>query len=168
MKLPQQSSVFDPALSPLAGDRVAMPRRHWLAAALTISAAIIARPAHATRESMQVAIRRFTLGAPVGSGKVELTLPEIVENGNSVSVTVNVPSLMTDKDHVRRIAVFNEKNPSADVIEVQFGPRAGRAQFSFRMRMADSQQITAVAELSDGTFWSSSVDVIVALAACLE
>ncbi|MBK8765342.1 MAG: sulfur oxidation protein SoxY [Burkholderiaceae bacterium] len=107
-------------------------------------------------------------GAAPHPGKIELSLPEIVENGNSVSVTVRVASPMTDQEHVRRIAVFTEKNPHPDVLEIVLGPRAGRAQVSFRMRMADSQQISAVAELSDGSFWSATVDVVVALAACLE
>ncbi|MGH7247670.1 MAG: thiosulfate oxidation carrier protein SoxY, partial [Pseudomonadota bacterium] len=82
--------------------------------------------------------------------------------------TVSVDSPMTATDYVKAIHVFNEKNPQPDVIGVALGPRAGRAGFSTRIRLADSQTVTAIAELSDGTFWSGDVAVVVTLAACLE
>jgi sulfur-oxidizing protein SoxY len=75
---------------------------------------------------------------------------------------------MTPTDYVKSIHIFNEKNPQPNVISVRLGPRAGRAQFSTRIRLADSQTVTAIAELSDGTFWSGTIDVIVTLAACIE
>lgn len=143
-------------------------RRRWLGGLAAGSAWLVLRPAQATPATMQAAIQRFTGGAPPRPGRVTLELPEIVENGNTVPVTVSVDSPMTPGDHVRRLAVFNEKNPQPDVIEVWLGPRAGRARVSLRMRMAESQTITAVAELSDGSVWQARVDVVVALAACLE
>ena len=48
------------------------------------------------------------------------------------------------------------------------GSRAGRAKISTRIRLADSQKVIAIAQMSDGSFWSDSVDVVVTLAACLE
>ena len=95
-------------------------------------------------------------------------MPPLVENGNSVPITVSVDSPMTATDHVRAIHIFNEKNPQPNVISVKLGPRAGRASFSTRIRLADSQTVTAIAELSDGSFWSDDIDVIVTLAACVE
>ncbi|MEA2984760.1 MAG: sulfur-oxidizing protein SoxY, partial [Alphaproteobacteria bacterium] len=71
-------------------------------------------------------------------------------------------------DHVKAIHVFTEKNPQPNVVRFQIGPRAGRASVSTRMRLADTQVVFAVAEMSDGTFWSDEVDVVVTLAACLE
>ena len=106
--------------------------------------------------------------APVKKGKVKLDLPPLVENGNSVSCTVSVESPMTAADYVKAIHIFNEKNPQPNVISVKLGPRAGRASFSTRIRLADSQTVTAIAELSDGSFWSDDIDVIVTLAACIE
>ena len=82
--------------------------------------------------------------------------------------TVSVDSPMTATDYVKAIHVFNEKNPQPNVIGVRLGPRAGRAEFSTRIRLADSQTVTAIAELSDGTCWSDDVYVIVTLAACIE
>ena len=75
---------------------------------------------------------------------------------------------MTQEDHVKAIHVFTEKNPQPNVIGVRLGPRAGRASVSTRIRLADTQKIVAVAQMSDGSFWSDEVEVIVTLAACLE
>lgn len=122
----------------------------------------------ASPASQQAQILRFTGGPQPSLGRVRLDLPEIVENGNSVPVTIRVDSPMTDAEHVRRLALFTERNPQPDVIEIWLGPRAGRAQVSLRMRMAESQTITAVAELSNGSHWMARVEVVVALAACLE
>ena len=126
------------------------------------------RPAAATPAMMQEAIRTVIGEAPVKRGKVKLDLPPIVENGNSVPCTVSVDSPMTATDYVKAIHIFNERNPQPNIIGVRLGPRAGRAEFSTRIRLADSQTVTAIAELSDGTFWSGDIDVIVTLAACVE
>ena len=125
-------------------------------------------PASATPETMQRAIRQVVGEAPIRKGKVTLDVPALVENGNSVALTIEVASPMTAKDHVKAIHVFNEKNPQPNVISAHLGPRAGRAKMTTRFRLADTQTITAIAEMSDGTFWSATADVIVTLQACLE
>lgn len=114
------------------------------------------------------AVRVFAGEADIRPGRVRVDLPPLVENGNAAPLTVEVESPMSEADFVRRIAVFNEKNPQPNVITVQLGARAGRALVSTRIRLATSQRITAVAEMSDGTFWSGGADVIVTLAACAE
>jgi sulfur-oxidizing protein SoxY len=139
------------------------------AAALAGSGALLSvRPAAATPEMMKDAVRAVIGEAPVKKGKVKLDLPPLVENGNSVPCTVAVESPMTADDYVKAIHIFNEKNPQPNVISVKLGPRAGRASFSTRIRLADSQTVTAIAELSDGSLWSDDIDVIVTLAACIE
>jgi sulfur-oxidizing protein SoxY len=75
---------------------------------------------------------------------------------------------MTPADRVRAIHVFTEKNPLPNVVSVYLGPRAGRAAFSTRVRLVDTQTIVAVSQMSDGSFWSDSVEVVVTLSACLE
>jgi sulfur-oxidizing protein SoxY len=75
---------------------------------------------------------------------------------------------MTAADHVRRIGVFNERNPQPNVITARFGPRSGRAFLATHIRLATSQALVAVAEMNDGSFWSQRVEVIVTLAACIE
>jgi sulfur-oxidizing protein SoxY len=104
----------------------------------------------------------------VKKGKVKLDVPPLSENGNTVSCAVEVDSPMTPKDYVKAIHIFTEKNPQPYVVSVHLGPRAGRAGFATRIRLSDTQTITAIAELSDGTFWSDSADVIITLGACLE
>jgi sulfur-oxidizing protein SoxY len=126
------------------------------------------RSAAATPAMMQDAVRGVVGEAPITKGKVKLDLPPLVENGNSVPCVVSVESPMTATDYVKAIHIFNEKNPQPYVISVRLGPRAGRAAFTTRIRLADTQTVTAIAELSDGTFWSDDVDVIVTLAACVE
>jgi sulfur-oxidizing protein SoxY len=125
-------------------------------------------PAGATPAALRAAIAAFTGGAEPREGGMRLEVPELVENGNSVPVLVTVDSPMTEVAHVRRIAVFNEKNPQPQVAVFRLGPRSGVARVGTRMRMADSQRIVALAELSDGSFRQHSVDVIVTLAACIE
>jgi sulfur-oxidizing protein SoxY len=129
---------------------------------------VIAAPALATTEDMGEAVRHFTHGADVKSGRVRLDLPPLVENGNAAPLSIAVESPMSEADHVRRIAVFNERNPQPNVLTITLGPRSGRATLSTRIRLANSQRITAVAEMSDGSFWSGTADVIVTLAACIE
>jgi sulfur-oxidizing protein SoxY len=126
------------------------------------------RPAEATLEMMQDAVRAAIGEAQVQKGKVKLDLPPLVENGNSVPCTVTVDSPMTAADYVKAIHIFNEKNPQPNVISVKLGPRAGKARFSTRVRLADTQNITAIAEMSDGSCWSDEIFVIVTLAACVE
>lgn len=126
------------------------------------------RPLRAAPEAMQELIRKIIGDAALQVGKVRLDAPALVENGNAVPLTVSVESPMTEKDHVKAIHIINEKNPQPHVISVRLGPRAGRATLSTRIKLKDSQQLIAIAETSDGSFWSGTADVIVTLAACVE
>jgi sulfur-oxidizing protein SoxY len=129
---------------------------------------VMLRSAEATPATLAAAIRNVVGGSVVKTGKVKIDIPPLVENGNTVPMTVSVSNPMTSDDHVRSIHVFNEKNPQPNVGNFYLGPRAGRAQVSTRIRLADSQKIVAIAHLSDGSFWSASVEVVVTLAACTE
>ena len=124
--------------------------------------------ARATPESMLTAMKKVVGEASLRKGRVKLELPPLIENGNSVTMTVTVDSPMTPADYVKGIYVFNEKNPQPNVINIHLGPRAGHANIQTRIRLADSQRVIAVAEMNDGTFWSDEIEVIVTLAACLE
>ena len=125
---------------------------------------IAAQRKHALDEAM----RKVTGSAAVRRGRVKLDLPPLIDNGNSVPLAVTVESPMTAADHVRAIHVFTEKNPQPNVLSAHFTARSGRAAVSTRARIADSGQVTAIAQMSDGSFWSDSVQVIVTLSACLE
>ena len=144
-------------------------RRTFLS--LAGSAAVLGvtlHPAEATPAMLSSAIRNVVGEAAVHTGKVKLDVPPLVENGNTVPMTVSVASPMTAQDYVKSIHVFNEKNPQPNIGNFYLGPHAGRAQVSTRIRLADSQKVVAIARLSDDTFWSASVDVVVTLAACTE
>jgi sulfur-oxidizing protein SoxY len=154
-------------------DRHPISRRYLLRFAGTAAVCgglplITVRPAEATPAMLASAIRNLVGEADVQTGKVKLDIPPLVENGNTVPMTVSVDSPMTAQDHVKSIHVFNEKNPQPNIGNFYLGPQAGRAKVATRIRLADSQKVTAIAKLSDGSFWSASVDVIVTLAACTE
>lgn len=153
--------------------RESSTRRRFLglagsAAAIGLVPNVSVRPVEATPETMASAVRAVVGSAPVQTGKVRLDIPPLVENGNTVPMTVSVASPMTATDYVKSIHVFNEKNPQPNLGNFFLGPRAGRAQVSTRVRLADSQKITAIARLSDGSLWSITADVVVTLAACTE
>jgi sulfur-oxidizing protein SoxY len=120
------------------------------------------------KASLEEAIRKITGGKPVRAGKVKLDVPPLVDNGNAVPVTVAVDSPMTERDHVKAIHLFTEKNPQPFVFSAHLGPRAGRAKVSARCRIADTGNVIAIAQISDGTFWSDTTSVVVTLSACLE
>jgi sulfur-oxidizing protein SoxY len=144
-------------------------RREVLAGSAGVATLLAIRPAAAAATGeMEAAIRAMVGEAPLRHGRVKLDVPPLVENGNSVSLTVTVESPMSASDHVKRIAVFNERNPQPNVADFHLGLRAGRASISTRMRLATSQQVVAIAEMSDGSFWSDRTEVIVTLAACIE
>jgi sulfur-oxidizing protein SoxY len=152
-------------------DRLTSRRDFLLAAGTVVAGAVLVStsdPARATPAAMQQAIDKVVGSARVTRGRVTLELPPLVENGNSVPLVVSVESPMTAADHVKAFHVFTEKNPQPEVVSFRFGPRAGRARVATRIRLADTQSVIALAELSDGSFWSTSVAVVVTLAACLE
>jgi sulfur-oxidizing protein SoxY len=145
-------------------------RRHFLlgAAGLAIIPLAVSKRAHATPESMKAAIKRVVGEANMQNGRIKLDLPPLVENGNAVPLAVSVESPMTVKDHVKAIHIFTEKNPQPNVASFHIGPRTGKASVSTRIRLADTQQVIAVAAMSDGSFWTDSVEVVITLSACME
>ena len=157
-------SMFDPSH---------ISRRLLLQLAGTLAAAsalplVTVRTARATPAMLASAIRNLVGEAHVQVGKVRLDIPPLVENGNTVPMTVSVDHPMTADNCVKSIHIFNEKNPQHNIANFYLTPSAGRAQVTTRIRLADTQKVVAIAKLSDGSFWSVSVDVIVTLAACTE
>ena len=141
-------------------------RRQALATGAGLALSLVVRPAGA--EDLATALASFTGGAAVRPGKVKLDVPALVENGNTVPITVTVDSPMTATDRVSTIAIFNEKNPERGVAVFSLGPRAAKATVSTHIRLAASQKLTALARTSDGAYWSATVDVVVTLAACID
>jgi sulfur-oxidizing protein SoxY len=119
-------------------------------------------------DDLNAALRKYTNGAPWKEHKVELDVAELVDNGNTVPATVTVKSAMTDSDHVKGIAIFNEKNPNRDVIRFELSQDCGKAEVATRMRLATTQRLVAIAHMSDGSFCTHTIEVIVTLASCIE
>lgn len=140
------------------------PRRLILAA----PALLLLPTAQASQEEMEAAMRAFTGGATPRPGRVTMDISPLVENGNTVPLSVLVDSPMSEADRVTAIAVFNQRNPQPHVITARFGPRAGRAALATHIRLATSQTLLAVAAMADGSFWSARTQVVVTLAACVE
>jgi sulfur-oxidizing protein SoxY len=146
-------------------------RRSFLFFSLAAGPALAQLPpniAELRRTALQQALRKVVGEAPMRRGRVKLDLPPLIDNGNTVPLSVSVESPMTAADHVKAIHVFTEKNPQPYVLSARIGPRAGRAQLATRARIADTGTVIAVAQMSDGSFWSDSVNVVVTLSACLE
>jgi sulfur-oxidizing protein SoxY len=142
-----------------------------LAGSVTVAGTIpivTLRPLEATPAMLTAAIRNVVGEAPIRTGKVKLDIPPLVENGNTVPMTVSVASPMTADDYVKSIHVFNEKNPQPNIGNFYLGPSSGRAQISTRIRLADTQKVVAIARLSDDSFWQITTEIVVTLAACTE
>jgi sulfur-oxidizing protein SoxY len=110
----------------------------------------------------------FARGAEAKRGKVKLELPVLADNGNSVPMKVSVESPMTEADHVKLIRLISERNPERQMAVFHFGPRSGAAELTSRVRLAGSQTVTAIAEMSDGSQWMDTARVQVTLSACVD
>lgn len=143
-------------------------RRQLLKAGVAMGAWLCVGPALANSDELHALIRKFAGQAKVQPGRVLIDISPIVDNGNTVPLTVTVESPMTAIDHVTDIAIFNERNPQREVVQFQLTPRSGRARVATRIRLATTQNLVAVARMNDGTFFSHTVNVSVSIAACLE
>ncbi len=110
----------------------------------------------------------ITGGATIRNGRVHIDTPRLADNGHSVPITVNVDSAMTATDFVRRITLVSESNPRPLIATFHLSAKSGRAEITTRIRLNKTQQVMALAELSDGSFWSSQAEVIVTESACLD
>jgi sulfur-oxidizing protein SoxY len=151
-------------------DHLGVTRRSVVCGGVAIALVpALRRPAHATPAEMADAIRELTRGASVKPGRVKLVLPELAENGNIVSLAVTVQSPMTDADRVASVHIFSELNPITTLVRFHVSPRAGPdPTLLTNIRLADSQRVTAIAALSDGSFWSGEASVVVTIAACID
>jgi sulfur-oxidizing protein SoxY len=113
-------------------------------------------------------IEEVTRGANARLARVKLDLPVLADNGNSVTMKVTVQSAMSPSDHVKTITLVAERNPVRTMATFYIGPRAGRAEIVSRLRLAGTQWVAAVAEMSDGSFFYAAERVVVTLSACVD
>jgi sulfur-oxidizing protein SoxY len=131
-----------------------------------VSIALMPLRARAGDAETTAAIRELFGDAKPTTGRVSLTLPPLAESGNSVPLTVSIDSPLTEADHVRRVCIFANRNPRPLIATLQFGPKAGKAQFSTNMRLSGTQDVIVMAEMSDGTLWREQARVMVTVGAC--
>jgi sulfur-oxidizing protein SoxY len=136
----------------------------WVSASTTLYAA----DEIATPDALLQRARAVTNGTPIRSGRVVIDTPRLADNGHSVPMVVRVESAMTAQDFVRRIALVSENNPRPLIATFHLSAKSGRAEITTRIRLNKTQQVMAIAELSDGTFWASRAEVIVTESACLD
>ena len=105
---------------------------------------------------------------PVRSGRVHIDIPKLADNGNSVPLIVDVDSPMTDTDRVVALHVYSERNPRPRIASIELGPDVARAELQTRIRLAGTQSIVAVAQMSDGSLWGATAEVIVTQSACTD
>jgi sulfur-oxidizing protein SoxY len=151
--------------------RTSLHRRTFIAGGFALIAVVPLRGALAAYEDdgdASKAIREIAKGRQIKEGRVTLTLPELAENGNVVSLAVAVESPMTAADHCKTIHVIASQNPLANIARFHLGPRAGRARVQTNIRLATTQAVTALAEMSDGSLWSGTASVLVTLSACID
>jgi sulfur-oxidizing protein SoxY len=117
-------------------------------------------------QAWELAVRKIVGEAKPSEGKFALELPEIAENGNTVPFTVSVESPMTEKDHVKAIHIIATANPQPGVATFRLTPLSGKAAVSSRMRLARTQDVIGIAELSDGRFLMAKRPVKVTIGGC--
>jgi sulfur-oxidizing protein SoxY len=143
-----------------------LSRREILAASAGLTFAVIgSAPARAANDA-QDRIKAFTGGKPATEGKVKLDLPEIAENGNTVPMTVSVESPMTEASYVSEVLVVADGNPNGGVVTFHFTPASGVAEANTRIRLAQTQNIIAVAKMNDGSFFTAIKQVKVTIGGC--
>jgi len=146
------------------------PRRRFFSVLAGFTAFLLlpGRKTHAAIESLGPLVKQITQGMPLREGRVRLEIPRLADNGHSVPLRITVDSAMTAAEHVRTLTLLSEKNPRPVMATFHLGPKAGRPELATRVRLATSQRVLVVAELSDGSFWSGSAEVEVTESACLD
>jgi sulfur-oxidizing protein SoxY len=152
-------------------------RRRFLGATGLLAAGLLPVAARAQGQSRDeyfaqfdsdALVKRVTNGVAAKRGRVSLELPVLADNGNSVPMKVAVQSPMSAADHVKTIRLLSERNPEMQMAVFHLGPHAGAAEIASRVRLAGSQRVVALAEMSDGSLWMGTADVVVTLSACLD
>jgi sulfur-oxidizing protein SoxY len=143
-------------------------RREALAMAAIAGLATILAPrlSFADEQAVAAEIKKLYGDKKFDSGKIKLDVPEIAENGLVVPVNVDIESPMTDADYVKSVHVFAEGNPMPGVVSYKFTPACGKASASTRMRLAETQNIVCIAEMSNGKLYMAKANVKVTIGGC--
>ncbi|MDI4663083.1 thiosulfate oxidation carrier protein SoxY [Xanthobacter autotrophicus] len=137
-----------------------------LAGVAALAAVLAPRMSLATEAQVAEEMKKLFGSKAMDEGKVKLDVPEIAENGLVVPINIDVDSPMTDADFVKSVHVFADGNPLPQVVTYHFTPESGKASASTRMRLAQTQNVIAVAEMSSGALFSTRAQVKVTIGGC--
>ena len=135
---------------------------------LGLSSCLTPLLAMAKKPEAMEAVGKIVGSNPIKNERVKLIVPPLVESGNLVVLKVSIESPMTSSDYVKVVHVIAEGNPLPNIFSAYFTPRSGHAELTTRVRLADSQRVWAIAQMSDGSFWQGYADTLVTLSACTE
>lgn len=154
----------------LSSNPIKLSRRMYLSALglLGLSSWIVPSLTMAKKPEAMEAIAKIVGSNTIRDGRVKLVIPPLVESGNLVVLKLSIESPMTANDYVKAVHVIAEANPSPNMFTAYFTPRSGRAELTTRVRLADSQRVWAIAQMSDGSFFRGYADTLVTLSACTE
>jgi sulfur-oxidizing protein SoxY len=144
-------------------------RRTVLAGAGALAVTACAAPALAQAQAggeFAQALKKAVGAATPQPGKVAIAAPEIADNGATVAVTFSVDHPITPASFVRRITVLADGNPNPEVAVFAFSPRSGKAEVATRVRLAKTQSLVALAELSDGAVYMAKREIRVTIGGC--
>ncbi len=146
----------------------AQTRRRFLALGAVGAAAWIAfgHSASAATEGFTAEFKKLVGDRKLQEGKIKIDLPTIAENGLVVPLSFEIDSPMTPADHVKAVHFFAEENPNPQVASFYFSPLSPKASAAVRMRLAKTQNIVAVAEMSNGDFYTARKEVKVTIGGC--
>ena len=156
---------------------IAGSRRNWLQRWSRLALTwVVAQGGHGWAQQVSSAqllsfsemVEPITQGAGLQRKNVTLSAPILADNGTLGPLSVQVHSPMTEEDHVSHIYLLSSRNPVMQVAAFSLGPWSGRAEISTRVRLAGSQQLLALARLSDGQFRYAAAEVIVTESACVD
>ena len=147
-----------------------LARRTVLLAATTalLPPALLPRAARATPAEVAALVRAIAGNTPPRPGRVKLDVPELVENGNAVGLTVTLGADVPPGAVLTDIHILADGNPRPGVAHFRFGPLSGGPKVATRIRLATSQTVHAIAVFADGSCWHDSVSLLVTLSACLD
>ena len=160
------------ARSMYADRQVRLSRRELMAwtavgaAALALPGALAATPAFATADQVSAEIKKLYGDKKLTEGRIKLDLPSIAENGLVVPLTFEVESAQTDKDYVKAVHIFSEGNPQPGVASFRFSSLSPKAAAAIRIRLAQTQNVIAIAEMSNGDLFTARKEVKVTIGGC--
>lgn len=113
-------------------------------------------------------VQELVDGREISESGIKIEMPRIAETGNSVPITVSVDSPMTESDYVKMIHIIVPGNPEKKAATWHLTPMSGKAAISTRIRLAKTQTVRAIAEMSDDSVRGAGVNIVVTVGACVE